>query len=336
MGLFDQLGDLVLRHGQKALDAMAGLNFADAAGLRGLLDEGMLAVEAGRYSLTPRGLAQLERSTLESVLDELDPKRDPSAGSGRGDDLLSDRDLRAALRLALTPGAACPLHVERADLNRFIAQCRRTLSVVLLLDMSYSMGQFGRFHQAKRAALALQSLARDRFADDSVDVIGFYSLAEPIARERLPLLMPMPVAIADRKVDVRVPLAEASQAPQHFTNLHMAVQLAGQVLAKRPGENKAVFIVTDGEPTAYVDDGRLVLRYPPDGETAAATLAEAQSLTKSGVRLTSFALIDDYSFMDWVDFIDRLTRLTRGGSFYCGSENLAACVLESYIASKKA
>ncbi|KKK67766.1 hypothetical protein LCGC14_2950800, partial [marine sediment metagenome] len=38
---------------------------------------------------------------------------------------------------------------------------------------------------------------------------------------------------------------------------------------------------------------------------------------QEGIRIASFALIEDYYYMDWVGFIDQLTKLTKGVAFYC-------------------
>ena len=43
---------------------------------------------------------------------------------------------------------------------------------------------------------------------------------------------------------------------------------------------------------------------------------------RAGIRLSTFALIEDYVYMDWVGFVDQMTRLTRGVAFYCASDVL--------------
>ena len=69
----------------------------------------------------------------------------------------------------------------------------------------------------------------------------------------LPLAMPKPVTIYDYQVRLKVPIDQLEQAPQHFTNLHMGLQLARRILRKRTSENKQIFIITDGQPTAHVE-----------------------------------------------------------------------------------
>ena len=100
-------------------------------------------------------------------------------------------------------------------------------------------------------------------------------------------------------------------------------------------------IITDGQPTAHVEpsaetgEQMLYLLYPPDERTSTETLKEAMLCAKSGIRFSSFALIEDYWGMEGVDFIERLTRLTRGTAFYCASDDLSSTVVESYLSGKK-
>jgi uncharacterized protein with von Willebrand factor type A (vWA) domain len=66
-----------------------------------------------------------------------------------------------------------------------------------------------------------------------------------------------------------------------------------------------------------------------------ATLSEAILLARQGVRFSTFALIEDYYFMEWVSFVDHLTKLTRGVAFYCTSSDLTNGVMESYLTGRK-
>ena len=91
----------------------------------------------------------------------------------------------------------------------------------------------------------------------------------------LPLAMPKPVTIYDYQVRLQVPINQLDKAPQHFTNLHMGLQLARRILRKRTSENKQIFIITDGQPTAHVEGDFVYLLYPPDPRSTVATLKEA-------------------------------------------------------------
>ena len=101
------------------------------------------------------------------------------------------------------------------------------------------------------------------------------------------------------------------------------------------GDNKQIFIITDGQPTAHVQGDMLYLLYPPEKRTTLATLQEAVLAKQEGIRIASFALIEDYYYMDWVGFIDQLTKLTKGVAFYCTSGDLSSAVMESYLSGKK-
>ena len=39
--------------------------------------------------------------------------------------------------------------------------------------------------------------------------------------------------------------------------------------------------------------------------------------------------------MDWVGFVDQLTKLTRGVAFYTNSGELGSCIMESYLNGRK-
>ena len=39
--------------------------------------------------------------------------------------------------------------------------------------------------------------------------------------------------------------------------------------------------------------------------------------------------------MDWVGFVDQLTRVTKGVAFYCTSGDLSSAVMESYLSGHK-
>jgi len=208
-------------------------------------------------------------------------------------------------------------------------------STVVLLDMSGSMMRYGRFLAAKKVAMAMQALVRSRFPQDSIDFVGFYSGAARIPEIALPLMMPKPVSIYDSQVRLKVPLDKIDRAPQHFTNLHMGLQMARRILRKRTSENKQIFIVTDGQPTAHVEGDFVYLLYPPDQRSTLATLKEAVVAVREGCRISTFALIEDYWGMDWVGFVDQLARLTKGVAFYTSSGELASCIMESYLSGRK-
>ncbi|MDQ3245744.1 MAG: VWA domain-containing protein [Pseudomonadota bacterium] len=342
--------------------------------LEELLKEGMLDKDGkGKLRLTPRAITKMQRKALMEVFANLrqgtrdgHEKVTPGQGGERIEgtkpyqygDPVSELDLHQTLHNALTrqgvsktphaqaaetsAAAAGPVAPARArirfsesDFELHLHEGVTSCSTVVLLDMSGSMMRYGRFLSAKKVAMAMQALVHGRFPQDSIDFVGFYSGAAQIPEVALPLTMPKPVTVYDYQVRLRVPLNQLERAPQHFTNLHMGLQLARRILRKRTSENKQIFIVTDGQPTAHVEGDFVYLLYPPDPRSTVATLKEAVTAVREGCRISTFALIEDYWGMDWVGFVDQLTKLTKGVAFYTSSGELASCVMESYLSGRK-
>jgi len=339
--------------------------------LQSLLDRS----PAGQLRLTPRAISRMQRLALIQVFSNLrNGSRDghekitPGLGGDRVEgtkpyqygDPVSELDLHQTLHNALAhhglpkkgPAVRSPpppspsrnpkpetrnpfIKFSERDFELHLHEGTTSCSTVILLDQSGSMMRYGRFLAAKKVALAMQALVRSRFPQDTLDIIGFYSGAAPIPESLLPLAMPKPVTIYDYQVHLRVPLSKLDQAPQHFTNLHMGLQLARRTLHKRPSENKQIFIITDGQPTAHLEGATVHLLYPPDPKSTLATLKEAVLAVRDGARIATFALIEDYWGMDWVGFVDQLTKLTKGIAFYTSSAELSNCIMESYLSGRK-
>src|SRR5215207_5418369 len=94
------------------------------------------------------------------------------------------------------PGSA-KIKFDDHDFELHLHEGTTSCSTVVLLDMSGSMMRYGRFLSAKKVAMAMQSLVRSRFPQDSLDFVGFYSGAAKIPEPMLPLCMPKPVTIYD-------------------------------------------------------------------------------------------------------------------------------------------
>lgn len=361
--------DFVLAHGDEGLQALRDLERDPEQSelLRQMLDEGLLEKVKGRFRLTPRAASAMQRRALMEIFASLKKgsrdghvSPDPGGGGERIEgsrpyefgDPVSEIDLSGTLRNVLarqareserepmplrSPGSQgrIPLRPTAGDLERFNTESRTSCSTCVLLDMSGSMARFHRFYHAKRTAMALIALIRQRFPMDTVDLVGFHSGADVIAEDKLPLLMPKRVTMFDPVIRLQVPINKLDQAPPHFTNLHMGLLKARRLLARRAGENKMIFIITDGQPTAHVQGDYVYLLYPPQKASHLATLKEALLIARQGVRICTFALTDDYWDMDWLGFVADLGRLTRGVTFQCASGNLGECVMESYLSGRR-
>ena len=366
---FDQLMQFIMQYGQQAMKAIEQMlkdpstNPQQAQWLEKMLEEGMLDKDGkGKLRLTPRAITRMQQKALNEVFSNLregqrEGHEKVTAGAGgeriegtktyQYGDPVSDLDLHATLGNALKrqgvpergkgqgTSERTRIGFSERDFELHLHEGTTSCSTVVLLDMSGSMMRYGRFLAAKRVAMAMQALVRGRFPQDSLDFVGFYSGATRIPEVMLPLTMPKPVTVYDYQVRLRVPVGQLDKAPQHFTNLHMGLQLARRILQKRQSENKQIFIVTDGQPTAHVEGDFVYLLYPPDERSTVATLKEAVLAVREGARFSTFALIEDYWGMEWVGFVDQLTKLTKGVAFYTSSDQLSSCIMESYLSGRR-
>src|SRR4051812_24498682 len=363
---FDQLMQFIMQYGDQAMKAMEQMMNNPKEGqqselLEQLLRDGMLDKDGtGKLRLTPRAINKMQRRALMEVFANLregqregHEKVTPGLGGERIEgtkpyeygDPVSELGLHQTIHNALTRhglpqrtkdhGQRTRIKFDEHDFELHLHEGMTSCSTVVLLDMSGSMMRYGRFLAAKKVAMAMQALIHSKFPQDSIDFVGFYSGATKIPEQMLPLSMPKPVTIYDYQVRMKVPIDQLERAPQHFTNLHMGLQLARRILRKRTSENKQLFIITDGQPTAHVEGDFIHLLYPPDPRSTVATLKEAVLAVREGCRVSTFALIEDYWGMEWVGFVDQLTKLTKGVAFYTSSGELASCVMESYLSGRK-
>ena len=185
-------------------------------------------------------------------------------------------------------------------------------ATVLMLDMSRSMPLRGYFYAAKKVALALDSLIRSAYPRDTLHIIGFSDLAREIK----------PAALPHLSVNEYV----------YGTNMQHGLMLARRLLARDPGENKQIIIVSDGEPTAHIENGRPVFFYPPLPETFQKTLLEVKRCTRENIVINTFMLESNHHL---VQFVNQMTRLNRGRAFFISPDRLGDYVLVDYVSSKR-
>jgi Ca-activated chloride channel homolog len=365
-----KLVEFILAYGEQALDALPEADDQIQQLIEQMIQAGLLERdEAGKLKLAPRMVKGMQHRAMLEVFSQLKPgvrdghsSRWNGLAGERGDgsrpyqfgDPLTDIDhvatLSAALKrrsLDLAKGASTtspgllPLRLDYDDIVLHNIEAQTDSAIVVLIDLSGSMARYGRHIAAKKVALGLQALVRRRFPLDSLDFVAFSSVAEVVREDQLPLIMPKPITTSDWQIRVRIPLDQADQTHPHFTNLHHGLRVARQILSRKAAANKQVFIITDGQPTAHLtaakDTGTDILNliYPPSPASVDATLAEALKLHQQGIRFATFALIEEYHAMEWVGFVEQLTRLVRGVAYYCAAGDLAATIMESYLSGKR-
>ncbi len=365
---FDKLADFLLEHGDYVLRQLERLSPEDADLLKLLLKDGYLERdEQGQLAVAPRGLKRIEQSALEELF--LATRKDAlgkhdtdfkGAGQVRHEDSkpyeygdpVANLNLHETLKNAFirqaraeaavsTPGKnAKPgppaLHLTEDDFVVYETEYQTSCATVLLLDMSGSMARYGKFYYAKKVALALQGLIRGRYPEDTLKIIGFYTYASPLTEKALLRSGPKPVSIFDSRVFLRVPLEQDLEGvPEHFTNIQAGLRFARHFLRRHPAANKQIICITDGEPTAHLEGRELVLMYPPSERTARATLEEVQACTAAGLRISTFALIEDYFYLGLMNFVDQMARCNRGLAVYCTAGQLGSYVLDSFVSGRR-
>ena len=79
-------------------------------------------------------------------------------------------------------------------------------------------------------------------------------------------------------------------AYEYGTNLQHGLMVARRLLARSHSANRSVLVITDGEPTAHIEDGRVEFAYPPTRRTISETLKEVVRCTREGIVINTFML----------------------------------------------
>ena len=239
-------------------------------------------------------------------------------------------DVNATLMSAITrEGLGVPLNLEYKDLHVHQQDYRSSCATVVMLDCSHSMILYGedRFTPAKKVALALAHLIRTQYPGDSLKVVLFHDSAEelPIAK-----------------------LATTQVGPYH-TNTAEGLKLARRILTAQGKDMKQIVMVTDGKPTAaFVEpsnaayfsyrrhsksmkgDQRMLYKNSMGNDpfVMAETFKEVQACRKSNIMINTFMLASD-SYL--VDFVKRMTAMTRGKAYFANPQNLTQFVLMDFL-----
>ncbi|HET6324313.1 MAG TPA: VWA domain-containing protein [Planctomycetaceae bacterium] len=351
--VFDELTRHMLDWGDDVLDYLDQWEEEHPDVVDMLIKRGYVEKDAeGKYHVTPKGIRRVESKALEELFqiarkDKLGKHETEFRGAGQTvhdeskpyefGDPVSNLNMHETLKNALVrQGGGSPVHISEEDLVVYDTEYQTSCATVVLLDMSGSMTRFGKFGQAKKVAMALQSLVRSRYQGDFLQVVGFYTYASPLTERQLLSSAPKPVSMYDSRIRLRINLDRPPRfVPEHFTNIHAGLQFARRILRRHPAQNKQIIIVTDGEPTAHIEGREIVLIYPPAEQTARLTLAEAKRCADEGLTISSFALVEDYFYLGLVNFVERLATVTRGVAAFCNADDLGNMVIESFVGGRK-
>ena len=313
---------------EKLLGAEAAQDLKRLSEMAKKLEEaGYLEQIGDRLELTARAIRKIADKALRDIFAHLKRDRfgrhalDHRGGGGdRTDDAKRYEfgdpfllDLKETLMNAVERrGAGTPVRLTPDDFEVFRTELLTQSATVVMLDLSRSMIYNGCFMPAKKVALALHALIHGQFPRDQLHIVGFSLYAREFSPAQLPPLGPSDAAVG--------------------TNMQAGFMLSRQLLGRQKCSNKQIIMITDGEPTAYIENGEAEFSYPPTPRTIRETLREVQRCTREGITINTFML--EQSDM-LTAFVEQMTRINRGRAFFATPERLGEYVLVDYVSSKR-
>ena len=319
-----QLGD------EAAVDARTLAELERALMNQGFLDRG----SDGQWRLSPKAMRQLGQAALRDVAQQLsgrhgerETRRAGAVGELTGATRaweFGDTEpwnvtrtiTNAVLRRAGTERTDGPIRIAVDDVEISETETRTQAVVALLVDTSFSMVMENRWLPMKRTALAVNQLVSTRFRSDALQIIAFGRHARTVSAAELTGL---------------------EGVYEQGTNLHHALALASRHLRRHPNAQPVVLVVTDGEPTAHLEnygsDGTSVFfDYPPHPRTIAHTVRGFDEVARLGAQVTIFRLGDDPGL---ARFIDQIARRVEGRVVVPELDGLGAAVVGDYLRSRR-
>jgi Ca-activated chloride channel homolog len=283
----------------------------------------------GNLILSSGGERQIRRDALDEIFGGLEKSMSgyhsvANAGQGTerltetrpyqfGDDPMSidsTRSLRNAMR---RHDPADPIVMAEEDLEVFETEHNSACATVVMIDISHSMILYGedRITPAKKVALALTELILTKYPKDAIDVLLFGDDATEVPISEIPYV----------------------QVGPYHTNTKAGLELAQRILRRRKHNNKQIFMITDGKPSALHEGGRLYTNsFGLDMKIVNRTLEEADRCRRAGIPITTFMLASDPML---VNFVEQLSKINRGRAFYSSPDRLGEYILADYIRNRR-
>jgi uncharacterized protein with von Willebrand factor type A (vWA) domain len=295
--------------------------------MRMLEEAGYIQKRGSRWELTARGIRKIGQKALQDIFNNL--KRDgfgrhlsPFRGTGGertdeskayqfGDPFLLDLE-KTLMNAVHRRGVGTPVQLEKEDFEVYRTEFTTKSATVLMIDMSRSMIYNGCHIAAKKVAVALESLIRSQFPRDHLFIVGFSFVAHEFKPQEL-----IELSASDNSTG---------------TNLAHGLMLARQLLARQHGVNKQIILITDGGPTVWYEDNEWQFDYPPNPYAEQQSLLEVQRCTRDGITINTF-MLENNPWM--VSFVNQLSSINHGRTFYADRNNLGEYLLVDYLNSKR-
>ena len=295
--------------------------------LKALDEAGYIRPNGDKWELTPRGSRMIGLKALGEIYARL---RRQSLGNhalpeeGRFGERLEQTKayefgdpfhlhMPRTIRNAIDrDGPKTPVDLRHDDFEIYRSELITSTATAMLVDLSWSMALRGSFQAAKKVALALHNLITSQFPKDSFYIIGFAAYAKELKAHDLPFLQWDEYVLG--------------------TNMQHALLLAERMLAKHSVGSKQIIMISDGEPTAHLENGRARFAYPPTAETYRATFRAVKHCTQKSIAINTFMLDADYHLKA---FMDAIARINGGRVFYTSPEKLGEYILVDYVQHKR-
>ena len=292
-----------------------------------LEEAGYIRKKGNGYELTPRGTRKIGQRALAEIYAQLKKDtfgkhevRDNGQGGDRtdttkkyefGDPFHLDIQ-KTMFNSMLRVGPGTPIRLSHEDFEVDKTELLTQTATVIMLDLSWSMALRGSFQAAKKVALALNNLISSAYQRDSLYIIGFSAYARELKADQLPYV----------RWDESV----------LGTNMHHALMIAQNLLAKHSVGTRQIIMISDGEPTAHLERGRSYFAYPPSPITIRETLKEVKRCTQKDITINTFMLDRNYYLKE---FVNQVARINKGRVFYTTPDKLGEYILVDYVAQKK-
>ena len=317
----DLLKDLMGDEASEDLDKLNEL-------LKALEEAGYIrATGDDRWELTPRGSRMIGQKALGEIYERL--KRQNMGNhavpeEGRFGERLEQTKpyeygdpfhlhMPRTLRNAIDRnGPGAPIQLQQDDFEIYRSEMITSTATAMLVDLSWSMALRGSFQAAKKVALALHNLITSQYPKDSFYIIGFAAYAKELKAHDLPYLQWDEYVLG--------------------TNMQHALLLAEKLLAKHTGGTKQIIMISDGEPTAHLENGQAQFAYPATPETIRATFKAVKHCTTRGIAINTFMLDSNYYLKA---FMDEIAKINGGRVFYTSPEKLGEYILVDYVQHKR-
>ncbi len=296
-----------------------------------LKDKGYLTEEnaEGQIRMTPKSEQTIRKSALDEIFGKL--KRSKSGGNhntpytGTGDELSSDIrtyqfgdsleqiSMTESIRNAQINSGVEDFTLMERDLEVTQKEQKTQTSTVLMIDISHSMILYGedRITPAKKVALALVELIKQKYPKDTLDIVVFGNDAWQIQAKDLPYL---------------------EVGPYH-TNTVAGLELAMDLLRRRKNKNKQIFMITDGKPTCLKEGIKYYKNsFGLDRKVVSKTLTLAAQARRLEIPITTFMIATDQYLKQ---FVQEFTKVNNGRAYYSGLQGLGNMMFEDFQRNRR-